>query len=45
MTRYPLKVDDVPVDGFWSISRYDAYTLNNITAQKERDGSIVIRWL
>jgi len=44
-------VRDVPVDGFWSISvynaegyfqknQYDAYTLNNITAKKSADGSI-----
>ena len=45
-TVYKLDVKDVPVDGFWSISVYNAkgyfepnpqnaYTLNNITA-KER---------
>ena len=55
LTNYTLKVGDVPVDGFWSISLYNAegyyeknlynaYTLNNITAQKERDGSIAIRF-
>jgi hypothetical protein len=55
LSRYTLKVRDVPVDGFWSISLYNAegyyeknpynaYTLNNITAQKERDGSIVIQF-
>jgi hypothetical protein len=54
-THYALKVGDVPVDGFWSISLYNAegyyeanahhaYTLNNLTAQKERDGSMVIRF-
>ncbi|TIV18358.1 MAG: DUF1214 domain-containing protein, partial [Mesorhizobium sp.] len=43
-TNYTLKVKDVPVDGFWSISLYDAkgyyqknainaYTLNDITAK------------
>jgi hypothetical protein len=42
-TVYKLTAKDVPVDGFWSISvynakgyfeknQYDAYTLNNITA-------------
>jgi hypothetical protein len=46
-TVYKLDVKDVPVDGFWSISVYDAkgyfapnkenaYTLNNITAKKKR---------
>jgi hypothetical protein len=52
-TVYRLTVKDVPVDGFWSISVYnaegyfeknalDAYTLNSITAKKESDGSIVV---
>jgi hypothetical protein len=47
--------DDVPVDGFWSISVYDAeghfrknqfdaYSLNNITAQKGADGSITVQF-
>jgi hypothetical protein len=46
---------DVPVDGFWSISVYndkgyfekndqDNYTLNNITAKKEADGSITVQF-
>ena len=50
-TVYRLKVKDVPVDGFWSISvynaegyfqknAYDAYSLNNITAKKGADGSV-----
>jgi len=54
-TNYILKVNDVPVDGFWSISlynaegyyeknAYDAYTLNNITAKKDADGSMTIRF-
>jgi hypothetical protein len=43
----------VPVDGFWSVSVYDeghfvknafdAYTLNNITAKKETDGSVSVQ--
>jgi hypothetical protein len=48
-------VKDVPVDGFWSISLYNAqgffepntfnaYTLNNITAKKAGDGSVVIQF-
>ena len=46
-TVYKLNVKDVPVDGFWSVSlynaegyyeknAYNAYSLNNITAQEER---------
>ena len=44
-TIYKLHVNDVPVDGFWSVSvynaegyfqpnQYNAYSLNNITAKK-----------
>lgn len=54
-SHYVLKINDVPVDGFWSISLYNAqgyyeknpynaYTLNNITAMKDADGSITIRF-
>ena len=54
-TVYRLDVKDVPVDGFWSISVYNAkgyfepnalnaYTLNNITAKKGADGSIAIQF-
>ncbi|MCP1849660.1 MULTISPECIES: DUF1254 domain-containing protein [unclassified Bradyrhizobium] len=54
-TVYKLTVRDVPVDGFWSISvynakgyfeknPYDAYTLNNITAKKSADGSIAVQF-
>ena len=46
-TIYKLNVKDVPVDGFWSVSLYNAegyyeknpynaYSLNNITAEEER---------
>ena len=52
---YKLDVKDVPVDGFWSISVYnaqgyfekndlDAYSLNNITAKKNADGSVTIQF-
>jgi hypothetical protein len=45
----------VPVDGFWSISVYNdkgffvkndaaAYTLNNITAKKDADGSVTVQF-
>ncbi len=51
---YRLNVKNVPVDGFWSISvynakgyfeknPYNAYSLNNITAQKDPDGSITVQ--
>ena len=54
-TLYKLNIKDVPVDGFWSISVYnadgyfepnkhDAYTLNNITAKKNEDGSITVQF-
>jgi hypothetical protein len=54
-TIYKLDVKDVPVDGFWSISLYNAdgnfqkndlnaYTLNNITAKKSADGSVAIQF-
>jgi hypothetical protein len=54
-TIYRLNVKNVPVDGFWSVSVYnaqgyfqknlfDAYTLNNITAKKSADGSIPIQF-
>lgn len=52
---YRLTVKDVPVDGFWSISVYNAagyfepnargaYTLNSITGQKNPDGSITVQF-
>jgi hypothetical protein len=54
-TVHRLSVKDVPVDGFWSISVYNAkgyfepnklnaYTLNNITAKKSQDGSIDVQF-
>jgi hypothetical protein len=54
-TIHKLNVKDVPVDGFWSISVYNAkgyfepnpenaYTLNNITAEKSADGSVPIQF-
>jgi len=52
---YQLTVRDVPVDGFWSISLYNAadyfepndrgaYTVNNITAARDQDGSVTIHF-
>jgi hypothetical protein len=54
-TVHRLTVKDVPVDGFWSISVYNeagffepnarnAYTLNNLTAAPDEDGSITIQF-
>ena len=54
-TVYRLAVKDVPVDGFWSISVYNAkgyfepnaesaYTLNNLTAKKGEDGSVTVQF-
>jgi len=53
--RYELTVGDVPVDGFWSISVYNAagffepndrnsYTVNNITGVRNDDGSTTVRF-
>jgi len=52
---YTLTLKDVPVDGFWSVSVYNkdgffqknaknAYTLNNVTAKAEKDGSVTIHF-
>ena len=54
-TIYTLNVGEVPVDGFWSISVYNAegffepndlgaYTLNNATAEAGADGSIIVQF-
>ena len=54
-TVYRLNVKDVPVDGFWSISVYNAkgyfepnpqnaYTLNNIAAKANADGSVPVQF-
>lgn len=54
-TIYKLNTKDVPVDGFWSVSVYNAqgyfvtnklngYTLNNVTAKKSVDGSVTIQF-
>ncbi|MFE6734753.1 DUF1254 domain-containing protein [Microbacterium sp. NPDC057650] len=53
--QYELTVGDVPVDGFWSLSVYnaggffekndrDAYTINNITGVRGDDGTITVRF-
>ena len=54
-TVYRLTVKDVPVDGFWSVSVYNkdgyfqknarnAYTVNNVTAKPNADGSVTIHF-
>jgi hypothetical protein len=54
-TVYRLSVGEVPVDGFWSITVYNAsgyftanqqnaYSLNNITSQRGVDGSVEIQF-
>ncbi|MBI1377706.1 MAG: DUF1214 domain-containing protein [Frankiales bacterium] len=51
--RYVLRVPPVPVDGFWSLSVYnahgyfepnelDAYSVNSVTGVTEDDGSLVV---
>jgi hypothetical protein len=52
---YKVTVGHVPVDGFWSISVYNAdgyfeandrnaYSVNNLTATPDRDGSITVHF-
>jgi hypothetical protein len=54
-TVYRLDVRNVPVDGFWSVSVYnaqgyyeknshDAYAINNITAKQRDDGAVTIQF-
>ena len=54
-TAYTLTLNDVPVDGFWSISVYNAkgffeknplnaYSLNSVTAKPNPDGSFTVRF-
>lgn len=54
-TVHSLRVKDVPVDGFWSVSVYNkdgyfepntqnAYSLNSTTAGVNRDGSVTIQF-
>ena len=50
-----LTVRDVPVDGFWSVTVYNAkgymepnpqnaYSVNNVTARRDADGGVTIRF-
>ncbi len=54
-TPYRLHVENVPVDGFWSISLYNregyfqknpsgAYNINSVTATKIADGSVDVQF-
>lgn len=54
-TVYRLTVKDVPVDAFWSVSVYNkegyfqenarnSYTVNNVTAKPDGDGSVTIQF-
>lgn len=54
-TAYRLTLRDVPVDGFWSVSVYNAdgyfvkndlnaYSINNLTAKKDSDGGVTIQF-
>ena len=54
-TFYQLTVRDVPVDGFWSVTvynaegylqpnQYNAYSVNSITAKRSADGSVAIKF-
>ncbi len=54
-TAYVLNVPEVPVDGFWSVTVYNAegyfrkndantYSFNNITAKKGSDGTVTIHF-
>jgi hypothetical protein len=54
-TPYEVTIKDVPVDGFWSYTIYDAkgfmfeneqkaYSVNNVTAKRAADGSVKIRF-
>ncbi|WP_424630271.1 DUF1254 domain-containing protein [Bradyrhizobium sp. SYSU BS000235] len=54
-TIYKLRVKNVPVEAFWSISvyndkgffepnKYNAYSLNDLTAKKNADGSVDVQF-
>ncbi len=54
-TAYQMSLKDVPVDGFWSVSVYNqdgffeknarnAYTVNDVTAKPNPDGSVTIQF-
>jgi hypothetical protein len=52
---YVLRLKDIPVDGFWSVTVYNAkgfmekndrglYSYNNVTAKKDADGAVTLRF-
>jgi hypothetical protein len=52
---FQLTVKNVPVDGFWSISiynkdgffeanKFDSYSINNLTAKPNKDGSVTVNF-
>ena len=54
-TPHSLTLNEVPVDGFWSVSVYnadgyfepneaDAYSINSLTAKRSGDGSVTIQF-
>lgn len=54
-TPYVMTLKDVPVDGFWSVSvynkegffeanKFNSYTVNNVTAKRNADGSVTIHF-
>jgi len=54
-TPYALTVRDVPVDGFWSVTVYNAkgfmeqndrnaYSVNDVTAKRNADGSVTVHF-
>src|SRR5258707_5031573 len=54
-TVFKLNVQEVPVDGFWSITvynakgyfelnQYNAYAVNSLTAKKNTDGSVAVQF-
>ena len=54
-TVYRVKVAKVPIEGFWSITiynakgymepnKYNAYTLNNLTARQDGDGAVTVQF-
>ena len=54
-TVHRLTVRDVPVDGFWSITVYnadgyftanpaDAYSVNSVTAARDADGAVTVQF-
>jgi len=54
-TAYTMTIRDVPVDAFWSVTvyndkgmftvnEYDSYSFNSVTARRDEDGSVTLRF-